>query len=156
MWKHTSDSAKKKAKQKWAVEKPQIDNARQLKRIFFIEPDDEEFKSIMKAARRELEVPMPAAMPCKIPIKSSGETHRKIGKRRTKHACAVDADGSTRPGQEGAGHKSHQDYITAKGTNSMAHYRLVHKFIPMPQAMKLPDAKAAVAKECEKLKKMPA
>ena len=30
---------------------------------------------------------MPAAMPCKIPIKSSGETHRNIGKRMTKHAC---------------------------------------------------------------------
>ena len=27
------------------------------------------------------------------------------------------------------------------------HYNLVHKFIPMPQAMKIPDAKAAVDKE---------
>ena len=49
----------------------------------FIEPDDEEFKVTIKAARRKLEVPMPAAMPCKIPVKSSGETHRKIGKRMT-------------------------------------------------------------------------
>ena len=41
--------------------------------IFFIEPNDEEFKLTMQAARRKLEVPMPAAMPCKIPIKSSGK-----------------------------------------------------------------------------------
>ena len=38
----------------------------------------------------------------------------------------------------------------------MAHYSLVHRFIPMPQAMKIPNAKAAVGKECEKLEKIPA
>ena len=59
-----SDAAKSKAKQKWAIEKPKLDNARQLRGIFFIEPDDEEFKHTMKNARRKLEIPMPAAMPC--------------------------------------------------------------------------------------------
>ena len=68
----------------------------------------------MKAARRKLEVPMPAAMPCKIPIKGSGKTHRSIGKRKTKYACAVDADVSTRPRIERAVHKHHQDHITEK------------------------------------------
>ena len=29
----------------------------------------------------------------------------------------------------------------------MTHYNVVHKFIHMPQAMKIPDAKAAVDKE---------
>ena len=43
-----------------------------------------------------------------------------------------------------------------KRDNSMQHYNLVHKFIPMPQAMKIPAAKAAVDKEWEKLEKMPA
>ena len=38
-----SDASKRKAKQKWAIEKPKLDNARQLRCIFFIEPDDEEF-----------------------------------------------------------------------------------------------------------------
>ena len=41
VWKHISDAAKSKAKQKWAIEKPKFDNARQLRGIFFIEPDDE-------------------------------------------------------------------------------------------------------------------
>ena len=84
-----SDAAKSKAKQKWAIEKPKLDNARQLRGIFFIEPNDEEFKLAMKAARRKLEVPMPAAMPCKIQIESSGETRRTVGKRRTKYACCL-------------------------------------------------------------------
>ena len=59
-----SDAAKKKAKQ-WAIENPKLDNARQLRGIYFNEPYDEAFKLIMKAARRKLEVPMRAAMPCK-------------------------------------------------------------------------------------------
>ena len=100
----------------------------------------------MKAARRKLEVPIPAATPCKIPIKNGGETHRNIGKRKTKDACVVDADESTRPRLEGAVHKPHYDHITAKGTNSFTHYSLVHKFIPMPQAFKIPDATEAVEK----------
>ena len=59
MWNFMSDAGKKKAKQGWAIEKPKLDNARQLRGIFFIEPNDEEFKLKMKAARRKLEVPMP-------------------------------------------------------------------------------------------------
>ena len=40
--------------------------------------------------------------------------------------------------------------------NPPSHYNLVHKFIPVPQAVKIPDAKVAVDKEWEKLEKMPA
>ena len=48
--------------------------------------------------------------------------------------------------------KIHEEQITRKGFISMTHYKLVHKFNPMPQAMIL-DAKAAADKEWEKLKK---
>ena len=50
----------------------------------------------------------------------------------------------------------HADHIAGKGENSLQHYNLVHKFIPMPQAMKIPAAKAAVDQEWEKLKKISA
>ena len=156
MWKLMSHAAKKKAKQRWTTERPKLDNARQLKGIFFIEPNDEEFKLTLKAARRKLEVPMPAAMPCKITMESSGETHRNIGKRKTKYACVVDANESTRPRLEGAGHKHHQDHITAKGMNSFSRESLERKFIPMPQALKILDAKTAVEKKKGKLEKIPA
>ena len=49
------DASKKKGKQRWAIEKPKLKNARQLTGIFFIEPNDEEFKLTMKAARRKLD-----------------------------------------------------------------------------------------------------
>ena len=39
---------KNKAKQKWAIVKPKFDNARPLRGIFFMEPNDENFKYSMK------------------------------------------------------------------------------------------------------------
>ena len=35
-------------------------------------------------------------------------------------------------------HRYHEDHIAAKGINSLSHYNLLHKFIPMPQALKIP------------------
>ena len=89
---------------------------------------------------------MPAAMPCKIPTRAVGKPTAIFGIRKTKYACVVDADEITRPRLEGAVHKHHQDHISVKGMNSLKHYHLVHKFIPMPRAMQIPDAKAAVVK----------
>ena len=42
-----SDASKRKAKQKSAIEKPKLDNARKLRGIYFIEPEDEDFKNII-------------------------------------------------------------------------------------------------------------
>ena len=50
----------------------------------------------------------------------------------------------------------HEDHVAGKGNNSLQHYHLVHKFIPMPQAMKIPAEKEAVDQEWEKLEKIPA
>ena len=47
---------------------------------------------------------------------------------------------------EGAPYRYHEDHIAAKGMNSLSHFNLVHTVIPMPQAVKIPDAKAAVEK----------
>ena len=44
----------------------------------------------------------------------------------------------------------HEDHIVEQGFNSMSHYFLVHKPIPCPKAMKIPDAKAAVDNEWDK------
>ena len=112
-----SDASKRKAKQKCAFKKPKLDDVRKLRGIFFIEPEDEDFKNIMKNARRKFEIPVPAAMPCKTPINSGGETFRGIGKSKTKHACVVEADESTRIRLEGVPHRYHEDHIAAKGSN---------------------------------------
>ena len=46
--------------------------------------------------------------------------------------------------------------LQERSDNSLQHYNLVHKFTPMPQAMKIPAAKAAVDNEWKKLEKTPA
>ena len=84
---------------------------------------------------------MPAAMPCKTPVNCHGETCSSIGKSQTKYACIVDADETLRVRLEGVPHRYHEDHISAKGINSLGHYNLVHKFIAMRQALKIPDAK---------------
>ena len=117
-----SDAAKSKAKQKWAIEKPKLDNARQMRGIFFIEPEDEEFKHTMKNARRKLEIPMPPAMPCKTPANGRRESCRSIGKHKTKYVCIVDADESIRIGLDCVPHRYHEDHIAAKGINSLNRY----------------------------------
>ena len=73
-------------------------------------------------------------------------------KNKTKLACILEANESTGNSEP----SNHEDHIAGKGENSLQHYNLVHKFIPMPQAMKIPAAKAAVDKEWEKLEKISA
>ena len=146
----------KQSKQKWIIEKPMLDNARQLRGIFFIEPDDEEIKHTMKNARRKLEIPMSAAMPCKTPVICRGETCRSIGKHKTKYVCIVDADESMRIRLEGVPQRYHEDHISAKGINSLSHYNLVHNFVPMLQALKNTGCEGCSGKRMGKLEKIPA
>ena len=77
-------------------------------------------------------------------------------KVKQKLACILEADESSRMRMGESLPNHHEDHIAGKGDNSLQHYNLVHKFIPMPQAMKIPAAKAAVDKEWEKLKKISA
>ena len=159
-------NAKLRQKHGWAIEKPKLDNARRLRGIHFIDPEDMEFKEIIKKARRKLETPMAPAMPCKTCKKNKhGETRSKtddfkskfacIDDFKSKFACILEASESTRMRMEESPPKYHEDHIAGKGDNSLQHYNVVHKFIPMPQAMKIPAAEAAVDEEWEKLEKIP-
>ena len=99
-----------------------------------MEPDDEEFKHTMKNARRKLEIPMSAATPCKLQREKYGETCRVEMDCKTKYACIVEVGESTRKCMEGSPQKNHEDHIAGKGMNSLSHYNLARKFIPVPQA----------------------
>ena len=65
-------------------------------------------------------------------------------------------DESARQRVESSVLAKHEDHIAGKGFTSMSHCKLVHKFIPVPQTMKISDAKAAVEKEWKKLETIPA
>ena len=77
-------------------------------------------------------------------------------KLKTKLASILEADESTRMRVGNSIPHRQEDHIAGKGDNSLQHYNVVHKFIPMPQAVKITAAKAAVDKEWEKLEKISA
>ena len=150
LWEKMGKNAKLKEKQKWSHEEPYFDNARRLRGIYFIDPEDKEFKETIKHARKKLETPMAPVMPCKITKNSGSGESNKV---KSKLACILEAGESTRLRMGESLPTHHEDHIAGKGDNSLQHYNLVHKFIPMPQAMKIPAAKAAVDKEWENLEK---
>ena len=153
LWKSMGKHVKLKEKQKWSEEKLHLENARKLCGIYLIDPEDTEFKETIKKACKKLETSVAPAMPCKIMKNYGSGASNKI---QTKLACILEAEESTRMHVGNSIPPNHEDHIAGKGENSLQHYNLVHKFIPMPQAMKIPAAKAAVGKEWEKLEKISA
>ena len=78
VWTKLGRNAKLREKQKWSIEKPKLDNARRLRGIYFIDPEDKEVKETIRNARKKLETPMAPAMPCKTCKKSKkGEIRSK-------------------------------------------------------------------------------
>ena len=66
VWTKIGKAAQNREKQEWAKEKPKLDNARKLKGIYFIDPDDTEYSEIFKnAKKKKLARPMAPAVPCK-------------------------------------------------------------------------------------------
>ena len=55
LWDKMGKHAKLKEKQKWSNGKFHLENARKLRGIYFINPEDREFKETIKNARKKLE-----------------------------------------------------------------------------------------------------
>ena len=145
LWKSMGKHAQLKEKQKCSEEKLHLENARKLRGIYFVDPEETEFKETIKNAR----------MLCPVKLsKVVGVMHPT--KLRQKLACILEADEATRMRMGNSIPHHHEDHIAGKGENSFQRFNLVYKFIPMPQAMKIPAAKAAVDKEWEKLEKISA
>ena len=66
-------------------------------------------------------------------LETDSDTRRCNKFQKTKHACIVEAHEPT---------KDHEDHIAEKGFKSSSHCHLVHKFVPMPQALNILDVKA--------------
>ena len=77
-------------------------------------------------------------------------------KLKTKLACILEDDESTRLRMGNSVPTYHEDHIAGKGENSLQHYNLVHKFIPMPQAMKFPQQRQQWTRNGKNLEKISA
>ena len=91
---------------------------------------------------------MAPAMPCKI-VKNCGSGGSN--KIKTKLACILEADESTRLRMGNSVPNHQEDHIAGVGDNSLQHYNLVHKFIPRPQAMKNSCSKSSGGQEMGKI-----
>ena len=98
-----------------------IGNARKLRGIYFIDPEDGEYKQTIKDARKKLDSHLEAAIPCKMGTRkrfkeqrenvASADTHPH---EKTKYACIVEAHESTRKRLESALPRNHEDHIAEK------------------------------------------
>ena len=92
-------------------------------------------------------------MPCQI-WKNCGSSG--FDKNKTKLACILEANESTRMRMGNSIPSNHEDILQEKVRIHCSITIWFTKFIPMPQAMKIPAAKAAADKEWEKLEKISA
>ena len=89
--------------------------------IYFIDPVNREFKETIKNARKKLETSVAPAMPCKS-MKNCGSGGSD--KNKTKLACILEADESTRLGMGNSIPNHHEDHTAGKGENSLQYYNL--------------------------------
>ena len=126
IWSCMSQAAQKKEKHQWTIEKPKLDDARKLRGIYVIDPEDGEFRETIKYARRKSEIPLEAAMTCKLRttkrpnklLETDSETKGSNKIQKTKHACIVEAHESTRKRLEGPQWKDHEE-ITLRRKGSI-------------------------------------
>ena len=104
-------NAKLKEKQKWSDEKLHLENARKLRGIYFIDPEDKVYKETIKNARKKLETSVALAVPCKIMKNCGSGGFIKI---KTRLACILEADESTRMRMGNSIPHHHEDHIAGK------------------------------------------
>ena len=63
VWTQIGKAVQNREKQEWAKEISELDKAPRLRGIYFIDPDDEEYKHIFKNEKRRMERPTAPAMP---------------------------------------------------------------------------------------------
>ena len=137
IWSRMSKASQRKEWQQWAFEKAKLDNARKLRGIYSIDLEDVECKETMKTRGKIVRITR-AGKPAANPTLADQSMHASLKLTNLREP------------------EDHEDRIVEKGFNPINHKKLVRKFIPMPQAMNIVDAKAALDKELEKLENLPA
>ena len=133
LWEKMGKNAKLKERQKCSYEKPKLDNARKLMRT-----RNNSKKPLRMLERNWKHQWLPLCLARSARTVSMWGLVVNPMRSNLKFACILEASESTRlrVGESLPNH--HEDHIAGKGYNSLQHYNLVHKFIPMLQAMKIP------------------
>ena len=152
-----SKAGRRKKMQERAIEEPKLDNARRLRGVYFIVPGDVEFhQKNNKNLRKKLEVPMEAAMPCKIRKTKCKGTCAGPDIRSSRYACIVEANDSTRKRLEGTQHKDYEELIASKGFNSLSHLQSCAQVHPFVSRTENTRSESRSGQIMEKLEDLPA
>ena len=95
------------------MKKIHLENARKLRWIYYIDPQDEEFKEIIKNVCKKLETSVAPARLWKIMKRNFGSGGSN--KIKTRLACILEADESTRLRMGNSLPKHHEDHIAGEG-----------------------------------------
>ena len=145
-----SKGDKAKERVRWKIESQKREEARKKRGIHKIPSNEiENFNKILDAAKRKYSLPAAPAMPTRpaymMAMRSDPDGEMKEPRRRRGRKPLKSKNGkwrATRP---------HQAHFTEAGGQSEAFLAMVHKPIPITQALKIPEAKAALEKEWKKL-----
>ena len=91
-----------------------LENARKLRGIYFIDPEDKDFTEIIKNARKNLELPTAIAVPCKRTHSRNGVTCVQKDDHKSKLTCILEADESKRLRKEAIEPRIQEDHVAGK------------------------------------------
>ena len=131
-----------------ANDQAKLENARRMRGIYFIDPEDEEYQETIKTCKA-IVGSSDGSGPCRARIKTQTSRARRKLQRgqecptRFKRQSTLEKwkfRESTRQRMEPTSRKGHEDHIAGKEHHSMNHSNLVNKFISIQKAMRIPDA----------------
>ena len=153
IWSDMLKAAQKKEKQEWAFEKPTLDDARRPRVIYFIDPEDGEYKEDRKKTPCKMGT---KKRPTKLLEKQTAKPKDPTKSRKQrKHACIVEAHESTRQRLESALPEDHEDHIVEKRVQFVDSLHFGAQMCSDASSNEISDAKAAVDKEWWMLAKVP-
>ena len=116
LWTKLARNAELREKHKWAIEKPKLDHARRLRGIYFIEPEDKEFKETSRNARKQIGNANGSSHALQdMQEKQQWETRSKTNDFKSKFACILEASEPTRMRMGESLPNHHEDHIAGKG-----------------------------------------
>ena len=169
VWRKMDKKEREKAQLEWIPEGKRRDAARLKRGVPEIVPDeDKEYADVMAKARQALAPPPAPAMPV---FRCQQNGRLQCGEStNSKQRWAIsaqkdqsdDSDAERKRASELSDnewnaikrHRAHQPKFTASGEFSEAWYAMVHTPVDVKKAYKIPEAKAAIDKESDKLLKM--
>ena len=109
-----------------------------MKRIYSVDPSDEDYKDTIKNARRKLEKPAATAIPCKREFSKASilknvvpkTEEAKASDAKTRFSCIAEAHESTRQRIELTTKEIHEGHIAGMEQTSIVYYNLFARQLP--------------------------